>query len=114
MGLLEDYDRRGAERTRPSMGARLISTDGYAVGACTVCNLSRTGALLRSAGGFYLTRGMGLLIDGEESVRCIEVAWTSNGHCGVRFIPAQAVSHQGSGDFMGRAGAFAGGFSIIN
>jgi hypothetical protein len=108
---LEQFDRRQAARQQRSVGARVLTAGGLAVGALTVCNLSSTGALLRAADCSGLERGFGLLIDGENVVRRCIVAWRSGSQVGVRFVRPEATSAVIAADILGRDAILSGGTS---
>lgn len=100
---LEDFDHRAVAREPVAfVGARLLTKDGYALGACTLCNLSRSGAMLRTSIGLPPHTIMGLLIDGEEEIRNFEIVWQTATHTGVRFVTPDVRPDDVGSDLMGR------------
>lgn len=109
---LEKFDRRTVTREPMTfVGARILSADGHALGACTLCNLSRSGAMLRATAGLPLQTGMGLLVDGEEDIRSLEIVWQTATYTGVRFLAADALPVQSGSDHFGRL-AISNWFSV--
>jgi hypothetical protein len=112
---LEEFDHRTVAREpQQFIGARILSAEGFALGACTVANLSRSGAMLRASGDLPLRTGMGLLVDGEEDVRSFEVVWQTAAHTGVRFLtPDMRGGVYCAGDALGRSALGAGWLSSL-
>ncbi len=102
MNKLEAFDRRICNRLPRIVGARILSLDGMAIGATCVCNLSSTGAMLRSLDCAGLERGFCLLIDGEARPRRCVIAWTAGNRVGVRFLHDDAVTAVAAADLFGR------------
>lgn len=99
---LAEFDYRSVTREpQQFVGARIVSKEGFALGACTICNLTRSGAMLRATCGLELQTGMGLLVDGEEDIRSFDVVWQTATHSGVRFIAADAVASTSPSDSLG-------------
>lgn len=113
MNKFEEFDRRIALRQSKMVGARILSPDGLAIGASCVCNLSSTGAMLRSLDCAGLERGFGLLIDGEDRARRCVIAWRAGNRIGIRFVHNDAVVAAAAVDLFGR-GALRGGWLSLS
>ena len=101
---LEEFDPRTVAREPVAfVRARILTPDGYALRTCTLCNLSRSGAMLRASVGLPPNTIMGLLIDGEQEVRNFEIVWQTATHTGVRFITPDRRSADTGSDLMGRS-----------
>lgn len=105
---LDRFDRRSTSRASRTVGARILNAEGLAVAASTVCNISSTGALVRTGDCTGMEHGFYLLIDGETSVRRCLVAWRSGNQIGVRFIRREASGAVIAADLLSREAMFAG------
>lgn len=107
-GHLDEFERREAERRARFVGARILSPEGLAIAAATICNLSSSGAMLRSFDCAGLERGFCMLIDGESRLRHCVIAWKSGNQVGVRFVQPEASAATIAADLLSREAVRAG------
>jgi len=87
-------NKRRSKRHHVYHGARLIQSDGTALGPCRMIDISRTGARLESAKAQTLPDDFILLLshDGRLRRQCL-VVWRSETAVGVEFVPLQPSSN---------------------
>ena len=81
-------DRRGASRARVLKGAIVAFMDHYCTVSCTVRNISRYGALVRSDSIKNIPDHFDLIIELDGTEVSCEVVWRNDRDLGVRFIGA--------------------------
>ena len=77
-------ESRNAPRHRTLKGARIVINDGFSTFACTVRNLSGTGARLKVASIIGIPERFDLAFDDGQRFSC-EVAWKTETELGVHF-----------------------------
>ena len=77
-------DNRVAPRRRILKGGKIVINHGYSTFACTVRNLSDTGARLKVAGIIGIPDSFELVMDDGARFAC-SVAWKTETEIGVRF-----------------------------
>jgi hypothetical protein len=86
---MDQADRRASRRARTLKGGRIILNGGYSVFACTVRNMSETGALLQLGETTGIPTHFDLEVEPGRPTRKCTVRWRSQTAVGVSFDDAQ-------------------------
>ena len=86
--IIEQADKRASRRVRTLKGGRIILHGGYSVFACTVRNLSDTGAMLQLGETTGVPTHFDLEIEPGRPPRKCTVRWRSQTALGVSFDDA--------------------------
>ena len=83
-------EQRRPQRVECLKAGQVVLTNGSGI-MCMIRNMSPSGACLRVASHFGVSRDIFLWVEGESSERPCRIVWQNNSQLGVHFSKAAAV-----------------------